>query len=230
MGTAVNFRLLQVQAERIYSDGYTFSERVWNTLDSKGFPTGINGDYQYRIKNLILTGEAQGRDVVKIADDIQQYIKKGKKFVFKQGRYGNLIPGTAEFKKRISQKVDWRALRLVRSELNASLQQAGVLDGIMNPASDKTYDWKKTPGNPIDEDGSKNASGLKCIELEDANPYTLENVPSYQHSNCSCSVVPNLRKREDFVNDLRNWSPGGEPAYINDWFNDIYRPAKINRR
>ena len=226
MGIAVNFNLLQDQATRLYSDGYTFSERIWNLFDKKtGLPTGINGDYQYRIKNLILTGNAQGRDNIDIAKDIQVYVAKGKDAVFKEGRYGKLIPGTGEYKKRISGAVDWRALRLVRSEMNASIQNAGILQGELNPAALDSYNWIKNAGNPIDIDGSNNASGLRCIDLEEANPYKKDDVPSYQHANCSCIVEPNLMNQEEFVNDLEEWEPGeGGNSYLDKWYETQYLP------
>ncbi len=47
---AVNIELLAATANRVYTDGYTFSERIWKTFDLSGAPIGVNGDYQYRIK------------------------------------------------------------------------------------------------------------------------------------------------------------------------------------
>lgn len=222
IGVGVNLQLLQIQAERIWASGYTFSESVWNLLDpDTGLPIGVNGDYQYRIKNLILTGQAQGRDIVDIAQDIQVYVAKGKTAVFKPGRYGRLIPGTARFKRRISQLVDWRVQRILRSEENASLQEAGKLEGILNPGSDDTWDWVKTPGNPIDEDGSRNASGLRCIDLDRNSPYTEDEIPGYQHPNDSCSVRPNLKPQKEFVSELNDWVPG-DGSSIDSWYEDIY--------
>ncbi len=225
IGLAVNFDLLKIQATRIYSDGYSFSDRVWGDLKD-GLPFGVHGDYQYRIKNLILTGQAQGRDVIDIADDIQQYIAKGKDYVFKEGRYGKLIPGTAQYKKRISKRVDWRALRLVRSELNASLQEAGIQEGTLNPGATKLFDWVKTSGNPIDQNGSKNASGLRCIDLQNNNPYTEDTIPGYQHPHCSCSVRPVLKPVHDFITELNNWEPGVGDSSVEDWYQNIYLPAQ----
>ena len=228
IGIGVNLDLLNIQATRTFADGFTFSDRIWNLFDENGLPIGINGDYQYRIKNIILTGQAQGRDSIKIAEDIQLYVAKGRKAVFKPGRYGRLIPGTRQFSKRISRTVDWRALRLVRSELNASLQEAGRLEGVLNPAATNFFDWVKTAGNPIDIDGSRNSSGLRCIDLDHNSPYKEEDVPSYQHANCGCSVVPKLMNQNDFVNDLKTWIPGGEPEYLTEWYRDIYTPAQSN--
>ena len=223
MGVGVDFRLLQSQATRVLQDGYTFSERVWNIFDGDGKPIGINGDYQYRIKNVILTGQAQGRDNIKIAKDIQVYVAKGKDAVFKPGRYGKLIPGTAKYKARISGTVDWRSLRLVRSEMNASLQQAGVLEGTLNPASSGMFAWEKQSGNPIDPANNNNASGKRCIDLQRDGPYTLESVPSYQHPNCSCSTRPVLRDQKEFVADLKEWIPNsGNNPVLDNWYNSQY--------
>ncbi len=233
IGIGVDFRLLQIQAARITANGYTFSDRVWSpltTLSKDGvtkLPTSLNADYQFRIKNLILTGEAQGRDNIKIAEDIQVYIKKGKNEVFKPGRYGKLIPGTGQYARRITRTVDWRALRLIRSELNASLQQSGVLEGVLNPAATAFYDWVKTAGNPIDEDGSKTNSGLRCIDLDRNSPYEKEEVPSYNHPNCSCHVRPVLQNQNEFVQDLKNWMPG-DGSNLDMWYKNIYLSGQFD--
>lgn len=229
MGLGVDLQLLRIQASRIYSDGYSFSSRIWSSRTVTAadglsqLPTSINGDFQYRIKNLILTGEAQGRDVVDIAEDIQVYIKKGKNEVFKPGRYGRLVPGTGEYKRRIPHRIDWRALRLVRSELNASLQEAGILEGVLNPASINMYNYVKTIGNPIDQDGSKTNSGLRCIDLDRASPYSRADVPGYNHPNCSCHVRPVLQNQNEFVADLKAWVPG-DGSSIDQWYNNVYLP------
>ena len=222
----VNDRLVAATATRTYSDGFTFSERVWKTFNLQGRPNGVNGDYQYRIRNLILTGQAQGRDPVAIAEDITLYALRNSDAVFREGRYGRLVPGTGEFRRRISRNVDWRALRIVRSEMNASLQAAGVLEGAVNPAATGMYDWVKTIGNPIDPDGARNASGLRCIDLDRNSPYAAEDVPDYQHSNCSCHVRPRLMDQREFVDDLRNWTPGSGPEYLDSWFRNTYSPAQ----
>jgi hypothetical protein len=229
MGAVINgveTNLVFSTANRIYQDGYTFSERIWNLYDSEGLPIGINGDFQYRVKNLILTGQAHGRDAVKIAQDIQVYAAQGRDAVFKPGRYGRLIPGTARYARRISKTLDWRSLRLVRSEMNASLQEAGKLEGRVNPAASGLFDWVKTPGNPIDPDPARTTNGKRCIDLEADGPYEEQNIPDYNHPNCSCSIRPVLRDQRDFVEDLKNWSPGSGPEYLNNWYNQVYSPAQ----
>jgi len=232
IGVGVNFDLLKIQADRIYSDGYSFSDRVWSvdTILAKNgitkLPSSIHGDYQHRIKNLILTGQAQGRDVVEIADDIGEYLAKGKDFVFKEGRYGRLIPGTAQYKRRISRFIDWRALRLVRSELNASLQEAGLLEGRVNPGATDLFDWIKTAGFPIDIKPSQNVSGKSCIALQRGSPYKASEIDFYNHPNCSCSKRPVLRDADTFLKDLNEWEPGEGDSYLENWFQNIYKPTQ----
>jgi len=225
IGAGVNLQLLAVQANRVFQDGYTFSERIWKLFDpDSGLPIGVNGDYQYRIKNIILSGQAQGRDNIKIAQDIQTYVAKGKQAVFTEGRYGKLLPGTREYYRRISRTVDWRALRIVRSEMHASLQQAGVLEGTVNPAATKMYNWVKQSGNPIDVSGANTATGLRCIDLEAASPYKLQDVPSYNHPHCSCSVIPILMDQRDFVKELKNFTIG-DGSRLDQWYQTIYKTA-----
>jgi hypothetical protein len=221
---AVNLELLTATANRVYEDGYTFSDRVWKTFDLQSRPVGVNGDYQYRIKNLILTGQAQGRDVVDIAKDIQLYISDGKDAVFTAGRYGKLVPGTGEYKARISGTVDWRALRLARSELYASLQEGQIANGLANPSCRDQYNWVKNRGNPTDPDGSRNASGTRCIDLDTGSPYTYSQIKAfgYQHPNCMCYREPVLMDQRDFVADLKAWSPGSGPEYLDTWYRTVY--------
>ena len=216
VGVAVNFDLLTIQATRLFQDGYTFSERVWGGLKDE-LPFGVNGDYQYRIKNLILTGQAQGRDVIDIADDIQQYIKKGKDYVFKEGRYGKLVPGTAQYKNRISKKIDWR---------NASLQESGILQGKLNPGSDgDLMNWIKTTGNPIDPKPSLNASGKSCIALQRENPHHAEDINFYNHPNCSCRKEPVLKDPDEFLQELKDWDIG-DGSSLDRWYEDVYLQAQ----
>ncbi len=229
VGDAVLKEIIKEQSTRFAKGtGYTFKESVWSnltTLSEDGktkLPTSIYNDYQFRVENIIRSGLAQGRDAVKIAEDIQVYATKGKDAVFKKGRYGKLKPGTYEYRKRISRTVDWRSLRLVRSEMGASLQNAGKREGTLNPANRGWFDWIKTAGNPIDTTGVNNSSGYKCIELQRMNPWKEEEVPSYNHPNCGCSVVPVLMDHDRFMEELQDWTPGQGDSYLENWYNDVY--------
>lgn len=222
VATAVNDNLAREVFNLQFQDGLRYSNRIWDEFKPNGLPGGINGDFQYRIKNVINLGTIQGRDPIKIAEDLNVYLRDGKVQMLK--RYGKLERGTSAFKNRISNKVDWRAVRLVRSVQNSGMQLASIKSAQINPAHSGFYNWKKTPGNPIDPDGSRNASGQRCIDLEDGNPYTAQTVPDYQHSNCSCFVSPILRPRQEFNKDLKAWV-NGDYNYVAQWYNTSYRPV-----
>jgi hypothetical protein len=209
-GASINDRLIIDMAKRQGSDGYTFSERVWNGVNKLDLPTGINGDYTFRIKNLIQVGTLQGRDGVKIGLDIMKYVDSGKDAVFKAGRYGKLIPGTAEYKRRIPQEVDWRALRLVRSEQYMSIQAAAIEQAKFNPASSGKVNW-------VINKASKHA--CNCPELAAASPYDIDKIPYYPHPSCMCVIEQVLIDHDQFMKDIKNWANGtGEVGYMDKWY------------
>ncbi len=219
MARAVNLRLVNATVRRIYSDGYNFSERIWSTgrkvVNGRKLWIGMNGAYQDSIKQVISLGLAQGRDIFKIAKDIEVYAKSNKIGLMK--RYGRLVAGTSEFRKRIPKNIDWRAVRLVRSELYASLQAASIEQGRINPASNGWYDWRLTPGA---------LHSCICPDLSEASPYRAEDIPDFPHSNCMCSVIPHLVNQQEFTQSLKRWiaDPQSEPG-LNTWYNSIYLPA-----
>jgi hypothetical protein len=220
LAVRINEQLVRDVFNIQFQDGLRYSDRIWREFKPNGLPGGVNGDFQYRIKNLITSGTIQGRDPIKIAEDLNVYIKDGKVALVK--RYGQLQRGTAEFAKRISDRVDWRAVRLVRSVQNSAMQIGSVSSAQINPGHSGEYNWHKTRGNPIDPDGSRNASGLRCIDLEEFNPYTAETVPEYQHSNCGCWIEPILRARREFENDIQDYLNGNN-NYIGDWYQEYVR-------
>ncbi len=212
----MNSRVVASLSTRLWSDGYTFSERIWMSgLDDAGAPLGIRGDWLERIKMTVAAGIAQGRDPVKIAKDIQVYTADGKIALGK--RWGSLERGTSEFAKRIPGRLDWRAQRLVRSELGASLQDAAGMAGQANPASDGLYDWVLSLGRQHWE--------CECESLAAGSPYKYEEIPTYPHSNCSCSVRPHLMDMGDFLGDLKTWAHGGSVDYLDSWYEGTYKAA-----
>lgn len=219
MARAANLRLINATVTRIYSDGYTFSERIWSkgrkVVNNRKLWIGMNGSYQDSIKQVVSMGIAQGRDIFKIAKDIEVYAATNKIGLMK--RYGRLVAGTSEFTKRIPKNIDWRAVRLVRSELYASLQAASLEQGRINPASNGLYDWRLTPGAQ---------HSCICPELSEASPYREEDIPAYPHSNCLCSVIPHLVNQQEFTQSLKRWisDPQSEPS-LNTWYNSMYLPA-----
>lgn len=196
-------RVLQSTLNRIWSDGYSYSDRIWRA--------GLR--YQHDVKNVISSGLAQGRDMIKIAKDLGRYTRDGKTALVNS--FGELKRGTKQFIRRIGNQVDYRALRIVRSELYASMQDSAKLSGQFNPASNGLYDWVRS--NTKDW-------GCNCPANAAGSPYTAENVPSYDHPNCLCRIVPHLRNHDEFVSDLKSWSRGERVDYLDDWHRDYYLP------
>jgi hypothetical protein len=197
---SIDDKLITSLYSRITQSGYTYAESIWYA----------SMDYQDQMRQVIQLGLSQGRDFIKIAGDLNVYTKDGKLKLFK--RIGKLQRGTQEFKKRIRTQVDYRSLRILRSELYASLQDASKLSGYYNPGCNGLYDWYKTIAEDFD---------CPCPEYEAGSPYELNNVPSYPHPNCSCIVRPRLRDRKEFVNDLVSWKNGAQIDYLNNWSNLI---------
>lgn len=209
MAAQLNTRVVRSFTARVWSDGFTFSQRVWG-------PQGIGEDWLERMRMTIATGLALGRDPVKIARDIQVYTADGKTALVK--RWGKLERGTAEFAKRLPNNLDWRAVRVVRSELYASLQDAAVIAGEANPGTTGYYDWILQP--------DREHWGCVCASYASGGPYKAGNLPIYPHPNCMCRVQPQLMNSATFVNDLARWSKGESVPYIDAWYNNTYKPAQ----
>lgn len=191
---------------RTFTDGYSFSDRIWR----------VGTDYRRQLNRVISAGYAQGRDPVKIAKDIQVYISDGKVKLAK--RYGpNLNAKSRRFFKRVRKKVDYRALSLVRSELYMALQDAGKESARANPAALNEYYWVLNPNRqewPCD-----------CPDNAAGSPYEYNEVPGYAHTNCGCRIVAKLRNRNDFLRDLKSWGNGNDVDYLDQWYREYYVPA-----
>jgi ribosomal protein L22 len=205
MVVAVNREVVENITRRIWEDGYTFSTRIWR----------IGEGFQDDIKRVLTAGLAQGRDPIKIAADLEKYIDGGKQVLMK--RYGQLKAGTARFARRIPQNVDYRAMRLVRSELYAGLKEADVLAGKMNPGALDEFDWIMNAGR-ADWD-------CDCPSYARNSPYKASEVPSQPHPNCMCYILPRLRDRREFVDDLVKWSNGEAVPYLDRWEGEYYNNA-----
>ena len=196
--TKVNTDAVRITAQRIHADGYNLSTRVWN----------LKNGYEATVKELILAGIAQGRDPVKIVRDLQLYVAGGKPVLAQ--RWGKLERGAVDWKKRIKGDVDYRAQRLVRSEIHATVQATAIQSGLANPGATGEFQWVLGPGLAHCEECADNAS----------RTYTQETIPDYPHPNCGCQVRPVLRSREEFVESLKRWKDGivdDGNRYIDDW-------------
>ena len=219
MYATVNERLIEITYSRIWQDGYTFVERIWggfSSINPELSIQGVGSYWQKNVKQIILTGLSENRDIYQIAEDIQVYAGKGKIQLMK--RYGELERGTAGFAARIPKTIDWRAIRIARSELYNSIQEQARIQGRFNPAirdGERSYRWNLTTGAQHD---------CPCPELAADSPYKQTNIPDYPHSNCLCYITHIIMPRDQFVDDLVDWGNGVVIPYLDDWFNNVYLP------
>lgn len=198
MVSGINNRLILETINRMGQDGYTLSIRCWQ----------IGADYQEQITRLITSGQAQGRSIADIARDIGDYTTGGVKTLpggYTQAKYGELVV----------KNVDWRALRLVRSEMGQSQRTGAVAQGKANPACSGWYDWVRI-----------NTSQHECMcpTWAAGSPYRAENIPP-GHPNDMCQVRPRLLNLNDFEADLARWESGESVPYLDDWYRTQYAQA-----
>jgi hypothetical protein len=196
-------KVIRSLVNRVYTDGYSFSERIWRVGEA----------YQDTMKRVITEGLASGRDAVEVARDLEHFVR-GDRAKLAQ-RWGDLTEGALD--RRIGAAgVDYNALRLVRSELYMSLQDAAKMDGQINPACTGLYDWIRT---------GPDIWNCDCQELADGSPYTEDQIPDYPHPHCACQIRPRLMDGNEFIIDLKAWAGGADVGYLDEWNRDYYQKA-----
>ena len=205
IASGVNQRVVTSVINRVWQDGYTFSNRVWR----------VGRRYRDDLRNVLSGGLAQGRDALQIARDMQVYVADGRERLMQ--RWDTLERGTREFARRIPKNVDYRAIRLVRTELYASLRDASVQHGQINPAATGLWDWIRQ--SSVDW-------GCECPGFAQGSPYTLDALPSTPHANCLCATAPRLERTRDFERRLDKWGAGGADPGLDEWYRDVYLPAE----
>lgn len=192
-------RLMRSTGKLILSNraGFTLSSRIWKAV----------AWFEAQILAIVNGGLNQGRDGRDVAGDLMAYILGGPQAVL--GRWGNLLPGTAEYVARLgSSGVDYRAMRLIRTEMYSGLQEEAVAAGRANPACDGTFDWILQVGR-IDW-------ACDCPSLASGGPYREGQVPDYPHPNCFCTVAPRLIDHGSFVQSLKDFVSGKDSSGSRD--------------
>jgi len=203
LNSVVRDKVLTITLTRNFQDGYLLSDRIWQSASL----------YKTDMSRVINLGLAQGKDNITIAKAITQYINLGKEGILPANVYGKIIRGNTDIYNRLSQNVDWRALRLIRSEEAMSIQAAQLLRGEDNPGCTGQYKWVKN---------AFTANDCTCNSLAAGSPYTYETIPDYPHPNCLCRIEQILRPRAEFIADLKSWGSGGSVPYMDKWYNDKY--------
>jgi hypothetical protein len=190
---------------QVGADGLNFYARAVKASEA------MRGD----VLQFIRAGIAQGRDLGELALDATRYFRDGKKQTVH--RWGeNIEPDSKQLLRRVPERVDYRALRIARSELARGLQDEAKENGRNNPAALDLYDWLRI--NTLDH-------GCVCPSNAANSPYTYDNIPGYAHPHCQCVVRVRLRNLSDFKTELRNWIDGGKNDRLENWLVSNYRAA-----
>jgi hypothetical protein len=175
-----------VRHDYTFHKSYSLSKSVWDTVNAT----------EEKILDAVHGGISQGRDIKTVAADLMKYVQGGPQVL--PGRWGKLEQGTKEHARRLGKAgIDYRAMRLYRSEKYRQLQEEAVEDGESNPACTGEYDW-------IVMDGK---CGI-CGDLGERGPYTADTIPAYPHPNCFCVVEPRLKDDDEFIRQLRDYVRG----------------------
>lgn len=187
--------------------GQSFLSRVPN----------ISKNFSDDVVSLVQAAIAQGRDVGKIASDINVFVKDGKAFTIQ--RWGEILePQSAELLRRIKfDKVDYRALRLARTELGRALMETAKVNGLANPGGSGWWDWVRV--NAIDW-------GCACPANAANSPYLFDDIPPYAHPNDMCYIRQRLKDGNLFRDQLKRWSNGESVPEIDAWYRTKYLPAQ----
>ena len=202
------------KAGQLVSDGLTFWSRVPN----------ISKEFGDDVVNMVRAAISQGRDLGKIAADVNVFVKNGKAYSIH--RWGEVIePDSARLLKRIRyDEIDYRALRLVRSELGRGLMETAKSNGPHNPGGSGLYDWVRI--NSI-------VWKCNCQSNADNGPYTLDGsggykqYPPYDHPNDMCICRQRMKDGNDFRRELEAWANGEPNADLDRWYRNRYLPGQF---
>lgn len=171
---------------KIYKNGYTLSEKVWNLVD-------INTKDIY---SLIARGVAENQSVYDIAKQIEKYVNPDVRFPYRLQTWTNPMNGKPSVTKITSRTVDYNAQRLARTTIQHAYQQTLVSLTKDNPFV-RGYLWHADGTHPCDI----------CID-RDGQLYTESNIP-LDHPNGQCSIEPVIDMVE-LVETFGSYSLGEE--------------------
>lgn len=154
---------------------YSLSSSIWKGIDS----------FSDKIIAYVQGSLEAGIDPVKIARGLERYLREGSEFVI--GQWGELVPGTSRYRKRIGKTgADYRTQRVVRTQLYQMVRDNEINNGKMNPASTGLFNWVLSPAH-LDW-------GCECPEIAAGGPYTEAEAQAY-----SDSIHPNCHDGEAFI-------------------------------
>lgn len=196
-------RVIQTSFARSHEDGLKLSERIWNI-----------GQHNKKIMSDIVRAGA-GEDVVTVARSLESYVKKGKTSI--AANYPNMIK---RMESRIPANLDYKALRLARTELTAAYGEGVIASAKATPVV-KYVKWVISSSHPrkdicdTNANGGPNGNGI----------YEAMSCPIYPaHPNCICTLQPAPENTTVVVDKLKAWlkNPQSQPE-IEEWYQTHYK-------
>lgn len=201
----INTRTLEAYWARS-KDGLFLSDKIWSK----------NIKYRDTMVKILQGAVAEGRDCVKTARMLDEYVLKGKKTLV--DNYPNMIKRIGN---RIPKDVSYEALRLARTEMTAAYGEGVLASAMINPAT-LGIKYILSAAHPktdiCDEICGTDEYGLGI------GVYPLDSAPEYPfHPNCLCIVLTVNEQPEQLVERLKRWNsnPMSEPG-LEEWYQNIY--------
>lgn len=186
--------------------GMMLSDRIWQTSDNA----------RQAIRDIIWDGTARGRDAVKVARDIEKYVRHGARTLTED--YPEMMERMG---RRIPKNLSYEALRLARTEMSNAFREGTYAAGRTNP-SYRGVRYMLSSSHPAADICDDFASA----DLYDLGPggYPEGEEPPIAHPQCLCYVVPLVEDTATFVDRLVNWThdPSSDPE-LEEWYNQVYR-------
>jgi hypothetical protein len=207
-------RLVQGAAEveaaawltRVGNDGLQLSDRVWRVGRQ------YTDEIEHVLEEAIISGQS-ARDV-------------SRELLARVAPIGGLRQTRPETQEglgiqrfRQGAPLDWRALRLARTEINSAAREATVMTNRTNPFY-RGVRWRRSnnlyPCHICDdlEQGGPAGDGFY--------PEPDEPTPAASHPNCMCVILPDYGDRQDVVDRLIAWGndPTSQPE-LEQWYDDV---------
>lgn len=186
--------------------GMMLSDRIWQASDNA----------REAIRSIIWDGTARGRDAVKVARDLEKYVRHGTKTLTEN--YPEMMERMGG---RIPKNLSYEALRLARTEMSSAFREGTYAAGRTNP-SYRGVRYMLSNSHPVPD---------LCDDFASADLYGLGpggypegEEPPLLHPNCLCYTVPLVEDTATFVDRLVNWThdPSSDPE-LEEWYNQVYR-------
>lgn len=190
----INRETIEALYARTWSDNINISERIWN----------IKEGTKESLVDFLRLSVGEGRSAVETARDLEIYLKNGKQAI---------SPELAA-KKNFPKDLDYRALRLARTEMTQSYAEGTYAAGKISP-SYLGIKWLLSDAHPEYD---------VCDPLA-GKIYKQGNEPAIPHPNCMCVQVPVQKETvEEFGDKVAEWrnNPSSQPE-IEEWYQNVYQ-------